>query len=65
MGNEAPMSLSIKAIKDYATRGYASAGALIKPWVVRVDGRPLVDKWKRPRRFATEAAAIAAARRSG
>jgi hypothetical protein len=55
---------SIKAVKDPAIRGYASAGAVIKPWAVRVDGRPLVDKWKRPRRFATEAAAIAAARRS-
>lgn len=54
----------IKAIKDYATRGYASAGVLIKPWVVRVDGKPLIDKRKRRRRFATEEAAIAAARRS-
>lgn len=58
------MTPVIKAVKDPAIRGYASAGAVIKPWVVRVDGKPLVDKWKRPRRFSTEAAAIAAARRS-
>jgi hypothetical protein len=55
---------SIKAVKDPAISGYAHAGVVTRPWMVRVDGRPLVDKWKRPRRFATEAAAVAAARRS-
>ena len=54
----------IKPIKDYARRGYASAGAVIKPWTVLVDRKLLVDKTGRPRRFATERAALAAARRS-
>lgn len=55
---------TIKTIKDYAQRGYASAAAVIKPWTVYVDKKMLVDKSGRPRRFSTEAAATAAARRS-
>lgn len=55
----------IKAVKDPAISGYAHAFVVIKPWTVFVDHRQLVDKSGRPRRFATEHAAIAAARRSG
>ena len=54
----------IKATKDYAQRGYASAAATIKPWVVYVDREQLVDRSGRPRRFATQRAAISAARRT-
>jgi hypothetical protein len=54
----------IKTIKDYAVSGYAHAHVVIKPWVVYVDGRRLEDKRGAPRRFSTEQAAIAAARRS-
>jgi hypothetical protein len=54
----------IKAVKDYAVSGYAHAHVAIKPWTVYVDGTRLVDKGGRPRRFSTEGAAIAAARRS-
>lgn len=54
----------IKATRDYAQRGYASAASVIKPWVVYVYGRRLMDKSGRPRRFSTEAAATAAAKRS-
>jgi hypothetical protein len=54
----------IKAIRDAAVSGYASAFSCIKPWLVLVDGKRLVDKSGRPRRFSTEAAAMAAARRS-
>ena len=57
----APM---IKAIKDAAVSGYARAYVVIKPWKVYVDRKLLVDKGMRPRRFSTEHAAIAAARRS-
>ena len=53
----------IKAVKSPAHGGYASAAVLLKPWLVYVYGRQLVDKNGRPRRFATEAAALAAARR--
>ena len=54
----------IKAVRDYAQRGYASAAAAIKPWIVYVGRDQLVDKSGRPRRFSTERAAIAAARRA-
>lgn len=54
----------IKAVKDYAVSGYAHAHAAIKPWTVYVDRKRLVDKGGRPRRFSTERAAMAAARRS-
>lgn len=54
----------IKAVKDYAQRGYASVAAVIKPWTVYIDRKQLVDKSDRPRRFASERAALAAARRS-
>ena len=55
---------AIKALRDYAQRGYASAASVIKPWVVYVGRERLVDKNGRPRRFSTEAAALAAARKS-
>ena len=55
---------TIKAVKDYAQRGYASAASVIKPWTVYVDRKQLIDKSGRPRRFSTEAAAMVAARRS-
>ena len=55
---------TIKALKDYAQRGYASAASVIKPWTIYVDRKRLLDKNGRPRRFSTEAAAMAAARRS-
>lgn len=55
---------AIKAMRDYAQRGYASAASVIKPWVVYVGRERLVDKNGRPRRFSTEAAALAAAKRS-
>lgn len=55
---------TINAVKDYAYRGYASVAAAIKPWTVYVGHKQLVDKSGRPRRFATERAAIQAARRS-
>jgi len=54
----------IKAVKDPAVSGYAHAHVAIKPWTVYVDRKQLIDKSGRPRRFSTEAAAIAAARRS-
>ncbi len=54
----------IKILKDYAQRGYASAASVIKPWTVYVDKKRLVDKSGRPRRFSTEVAALAAARRA-
>jgi hypothetical protein len=54
----------IKAVKDYAVSGYAHAHVTIKPWVAYVDRKRLVDKGGRPRRFSTERAAMAAARRS-
>ena len=54
----------IKAVKDPAVSGYAHAFVVIKPWTVFVGRQQLVDKSGRPRRFATEHAALAAARRS-
>lgn len=54
----------IKAVMDYAVSGYAHAHVAIKPWKVFVDRQPLLDKGGRPRRFSTERAALAAARRS-
>lgn len=53
----------IGAVKDPVVRGYACA-CDVRPWKVHVDGVPLLDKRGRPRRFTTERAAIAAARRS-
>ena len=53
----------IKAVKDAAVSGYAHAHVVIKPWTIYVDGKRLVDKGGRPRRFSTESAAMAAARR--
>lgn len=53
----------IKAVKSPAHGGYASAAVLLKPWLAYAYGRPLLDKNGRPRRFATEAAALAAARK--
>jgi hypothetical protein len=55
---------TIKAVRDPAVSGYAHAFVLMKPWMVYVDRKQLVDKSGRPRRFSTEAAALAAARRS-
>jgi hypothetical protein len=54
----------IKTVKDYAVSGYAHAHVAIKPWTVYVDDKRLVDKSGRPRRFSTEGAAIAAARKA-
>jgi hypothetical protein len=54
----------IKTVKDPAVSGYAHAHVAIKPWTVFVDGKKIVDKAGRPRRFATEHAALSAARRS-
>lgn len=54
----------IKAIKDPAVSGYAHAFVITKPWTVSVDRKLLADKHGRPRRFSTERAAMAAARRS-
>lgn len=53
----------VKAVKNAAHGGYASAAVLLKPWIVYVDGRQLVDASGRPRRFGTEAAALAAGKR--
>ena len=55
---------AIKAAKDAAVSGYAHAHVVMKPWKVYVDRKLLVDKGGRPRRFSTERAAMAAARRS-
>lgn len=54
----------IKAVKDPAVSGYAHAHVALKPWKVHIDRKLLVDKGGRPRRFSTEHAAMAAARRS-
>jgi hypothetical protein len=54
----------IKIVKDPAIRGYASAGVVIKPWTIYVDGKQLLDRGGRPRRFSSEHAATAAAKRS-
>ena len=54
----------IKAVKDPAVSGYAHAFVATKPWTVYVDRKQLADKSGRPRRFGTEHAALAAARRS-
>jgi hypothetical protein len=52
----------IKIIKDYTRSGYASAAAVIKPWIAYVDRTSLEDR--RPGRFSTAASAMAAARRT-
>ena len=57
-------SYEIEAVKEAAVSGYAHAHVAIKPWTVFIDGKRLVDKSNRPRRFSTERAAIAAAKRS-
>lgn len=54
----------IKVIKDPAVSGYAHAFVVIKPWTAFIDRQQLLDKSGRPRRFSTERAALAAARRS-
>lgn len=54
----------IKAVKDPAVSDYAHAFVATRPWTVFVDRKKLVDRRGRARRFTTEAAAIAAARRS-
>jgi hypothetical protein len=54
----------IKIVKDPAVSGYAHAFVLMKPWTIYIDRKPLLDKGGRPRRFSTEHAALAAARRS-
>ena len=56
---------AIKAVRDPAVSGYSHAFVLVKPWTVYVDRKQLVDKSGRPRRFSTQAAALAAARRVG
>jgi hypothetical protein len=56
--------VKIKTVKDPAVSGYAHAFVVIKPWTVFVDGVRLIDKRGRVRRFSTEDAAIAAARRT-
>jgi len=55
---------TIKAVKDPAVSGYAHAFVVMKPWTIYIDRKQLVDKSGRPRRFSTERAAMAAARRS-
>ena len=57
-------SPKIEVIKDPVVSGYAHAFVVMKPWTVYVDRKQLVDKSGRPRRFSTERAALAAARRS-
>ncbi len=57
----AAIASRVRAVEDAAVSGYAHAYVAIKPWKAYVDGHLLVDKWKRPRRFSTEEAAIAAA----
>lgn len=54
----------IKAVRNPAVSGYSSAGCLMKPWTVFVDGQILIDAKGRPRRFSTETSAVFAARRS-
>ena len=54
---------NVHAVKDPAISGYAHAFVTVKPWKVYVDGRLLVDGRKRPRRYSTEAAALAAGQR--
>lgn len=54
----------IKVVKDPANSGYAHAFVATKPWTAFVDRKKLADRRGRPRRFSTERAAIAAARRS-
>ena len=54
----------IKAVKDPAISGYAHAFVVTRPWTVFIDGKRLVDRGGRPRRFSTESAALAAARRA-
>ena len=54
----------IRAVKDPATSGYAHAFVVMRPWTVFVGDRKLVDRRRRARRFATEVAALAAAKRA-
>ena len=54
----------IEAARVPAVSGYAHAFVATKPWTIYVDRKQLVDKSGRPRRFSTEVAAMAAARRS-
>jgi hypothetical protein len=58
------VSMLIKTVKDAAVSGYAHAYVITRPWKVIVDGKWLVDKTGRPRRFSNEQAAIAAAKRA-
>lgn len=53
----------IKAVKDAVTSGYAHAFVVTRPWVAIVEGKKLMNRRGGVRRFTTEAAAIAAARR--
>ena len=56
--------MRIETIKDPVVSGYAHAGVVTRPWRVLVDGKTLVGRRGRPRRFATAQAAWAAAQRA-
>lgn len=51
----------IKVGKVPAVSGYGSAAALMKPYIVYVDGKRLDDSRGRPRRFSSELLAREAA----
>lgn len=53
----------IEVVKDNAVSGYSRADAVMKPYVALVDGKKLVDKKGRVRRFSTKLAANEAAAR--
>ena len=54
----------IETLKVPVVSGYGSAATIIRPWVVFVDGKQLVDSRGHARRFSNETAVIAAAKRS-
>ena len=58
------MTTRISAVKDPAVSGYAHAFVAVKPCLAIVDGKRLIDKAGRVRRFATEGAALTAARKA-
>lgn len=58
------MERKIEVKHDPVVSGYGSAAAIVRPWFVLVDGKPLADAQGRMRRFSSEGAARAAANRA-
>lgn len=56
--------MNIRAIRIPVVSGYAHASVITRPWIALVDEKPLPNRVGQHRRFATEGAALRAARKA-